>query len=68
MMWQALDKKLGDYKVLSLAHRLLDDDHGLSEGGYFALQEFVYDEIGPTMEMQELFDSVLATDGRWYVK
>jgi len=67
-MWQGLDKNLADYKVLSLAHRLLDDEVGLSEEQYFALQEFVYDEIGATVEMNDLFDRVRATDGRWYIK
>ena len=68
MMWLQLPQRSGDHRVLQLAHTLLDDDEGLSFEQYDSLRTFVYDEIGPTVEMEDLFARVLATDGRFYVK
>jgi hypothetical protein len=47
---------------------MLDDDNGLSFHQYDALQTWVYDEIGATVEMIDLFNAVRCTDDRWYVK
>ena len=58
----------GDHLILRFASRLLDDDNGLSAKQYFALQEYVYDEVGPTAEMQDLFDRVSETDSNYYIK
>ena len=68
MMWKDMDMKYGDYRILQHAHTMLDDDDGLSDAQYDSLREFVYDQIGPTVEMVDLFAHVRATDGRWYVK
>ena len=67
MLYKKLKGKFDDYHVLKLAHTLLDDDEGLGEAQFIALQEFVYDQIGPTIEMTDLFSRVDSTDGRFYV-
>ena len=46
MLWQKLMENTGDHRVLRYAFRMLDDDRGLTEKQYFALQEYVYDEQG----------------------
>ena len=68
MLWKKLMKNTGDYRVLIFAHTMLDDDNGLSFHQYDALQTWVYDEIGATVEMIDLFNAVRCTDDRWYVK
>ena len=69
MLWEKLSKRdSGDYRVLKLAYSMLDSDMGLSEDQFDDLREFVYDEIGPTVEMQDLFNQVDATNGRFYMK
>ena len=70
MLWQKLMENTGDHRVLRYAFRMLDDDRGLTEKQYFALQEYVYDELGPTAEMQDLFDrvSTRAEGSRYYIK
>lgn len=67
MLYEKLKGQFDDYHILKLAHVMLDCDEGLSEEQYDVLREFVYDQIGPTIEMRELFDLVEATDGRFYI-
>ena len=68
MLYVALkDSGLDDYKVLWMAHSMLNTDEGLNEDQYDMLREFVYDMIGPTAEMIDLFEHVDATDGRFYI-
>ena len=55
------------YKILFMAHAMLDSDEGLCEEQYDVLREFVYDQIGPTVEMTNLFEHVDATDSRFYI-
>ena len=69
MLYKFLDGSgLADYDILRFAHIMLDSDEGLNEDQYDALRLFVYDQIGPTKEMQDLFSHVDATDGRFYIK
>ena len=68
MKYKNLMKNMGDHRILSFAHIMLDGDEGLSEKQYLTLEEFVYDELGPTEEMQDLFSHVKATDDRFYIR
>jgi hypothetical protein len=69
MLYKFLDGSgLADYDILRFTHIMLDSDEGLSEDQYDALRCFVYDQIGPTAEMLDLFNHVDATDGRFYIK
>tara|TARA_B100000214_G_C23562232_1_gene443395 strand:- start:115 stop:339 length:225 start_codon:yes stop_codon:yes gene_type:complete len=67
MLWEQITPDLDDYVILKLAHTMLDSEEGLNEDQYDALKMFVYDQLGPTAEMLDLFDRVEATDGRFYV-
>ena len=68
MLYKNLEgKDQSDYEILRLADTMLDCDEGLSEDQYDALRMFVYDQIGPTEEMEDLFSRVEATDGRFYL-
>jgi hypothetical protein len=46
---------------------LLDTDEGLNEEQYLALRDFVFEQLGRTPEMCDLFEHVDATDGRFYI-
>ena len=55
------------HALLKLAHVLLDTDEGLNEEQYLALRDFVFEQLGRTPEMCDLFEHVDATDGRFYI-
>jgi hypothetical protein len=44
---------------------LLNDDHGITENAFFALQEIVYFEFGEEAE-REFVECASATDSRFY--
>jgi len=55
-------------ELFQLTSTLLDSDEGLSEEQYMSLWMYVNREIGEFEEVQNLWKSVDATDGRFYLK
>tara|TARA_B100000214_G_scaffold372675_1_gene351376 strand:+ start:1031 stop:1258 length:228 start_codon:yes stop_codon:yes gene_type:complete len=68
MLWEEMSQLGGDYRLLKLAHTMLDDDEGLSERQFEELWNLIHWMIGDTDELEDLFNHVEATDGRYYVK
>ena len=65
LLWEEMSQLGGDYRVLKFAHSMLSCDSGLSDDQFDDLKMFVYDELGPTAEMEDLFDRVEVNGGRF---